>query len=113
MRFKKRYHKEASYLVSLAYKARREGLLSLSDELTNIKDRFLLIGLNLIIDGTDRDIVEKVLDNLIKQEVFKSNRKIREIQKSGLLSIQCGNNPRVMLILMNSYVKENEILVES
>lgn len=53
-------------LVSLADKARREGLLALEDASRGIEDPFLKKGLNLAIDGTDpeelRDILESEID---------------------------------------------------
>lgn len=53
-------------LVSLADKARREGLLALEDASRGIENPFLKKGLNLAIDGTDpeelRDILESEID---------------------------------------------------
>ncbi len=53
-------------LVSLADKARREGLLALEEASRGIENPFLKKGLNLAIDGTDpeelRDIMESEID---------------------------------------------------
>ncbi|MBZ5737820.1 motility protein A [Nocardioides mangrovi] len=49
-------------LVSLADKARREGLLALEDALNEIEDPFLLRGLTLAIDGTDPEEVRDILE---------------------------------------------------
>jgi chemotaxis protein MotA len=49
-------------LVSLADKARREGLLALEDALGDIDDPFLAKGLTLAIDGTDPEEVRDILE---------------------------------------------------
>jgi chemotaxis protein MotA len=52
-------------VVSLAEKARKEGLLALEDQLKDIDDPFLVKGVTMAIDGTDpeelRDILESEL----------------------------------------------------
>lgn len=62
-------------LVSLADKARREGLLALEDALGDIDDPFLSKGLTLAIDGTDpeelRDILEAEMQ-AVKAETKQS-----------------------------------------
>jgi chemotaxis protein MotA len=52
----------AQLLVGLAERARREGLLALDDELAKIDDGFTKKGLQLVVDGTDADIVAEVLE---------------------------------------------------
>lgn len=49
-------------VVSLAEKARREGLLSLEDALKDIDDPFLVKGVTMAIDGTDPDEVRDILE---------------------------------------------------
>lgn len=49
-------------MVSFAEKARREGLLALEDELTNIDDKFLRKGMQLVIDGTDAELVRSIME---------------------------------------------------
>ena len=50
--------------VSFSEKARREGLLSLEDDLKDIVDDSTRLGLQLVIDGTDPEIVRNILENL-------------------------------------------------
>lgn len=52
-------------LVRFAEKARREGLLSLEQELETITDRFTLQGMQLVIDGTDPEITKEILESNI------------------------------------------------
>ena len=49
-------------LVRLAEKARREGLLALEDDLENIEDNFMRKGIQLVVDGTDHNMVRDVLE---------------------------------------------------
>lgn len=50
-------------LVRLSENARKEGLLSLEDSLRQIQDPFLRKGLQLIVDGTDPELVKNMLEN--------------------------------------------------
>jgi chemotaxis protein MotA len=52
-----------SELVGFAEKARRDGLLALDDELNTVHDEFMRRGLQLVVDGTDPDVVAEVLDS--------------------------------------------------
>ncbi|NLZ93496.1 MAG: motility protein A [Firmicutes bacterium] len=67
--------------VRLGQKARREGLLSLEDDLADLDDPFLANGLQLVIDGlepdTIRNIMEIELDSIatrhkLGQDVFRT-----------------------------------------
>ncbi|WP_237111737.1 MotA/TolQ/ExbB proton channel family protein [Nocardioides sp. WS12] len=49
-------------VVSLAERARREGLLALEDSLRDIDDPFLVKGVTMAIDGTDPDDVRDILE---------------------------------------------------
>ncbi len=49
-------------LVELAEKARREGLLALEDNVREIDDQFLQKGVQLVIDGTDPELVRNILE---------------------------------------------------
>jgi chemotaxis protein MotA len=55
-------NERAQLLVGLAERARREGLLALDDEIGKIDDEFVKKGLQLVVDGTDADIVAEVLE---------------------------------------------------
>ena len=54
-------------LLTLAERARREGLLSLEDEIAEIEDPIMRKGLQLVIDGTEQDQIRGVLDTEISQ----------------------------------------------
>jgi chemotaxis protein MotA len=51
-----------SELVGYAEKARRDGLLALDEQLGDVQDPFVKKGLQLVVDGTDPDLVAEVLE---------------------------------------------------
>jgi chemotaxis protein MotA len=65
-------------LVSLAERARKEGLLALEDAVKDVNDPFLKQGLGLAIDGTDPDEVRGILESQVdaKRAVDKAGAKI-------------------------------------
>ncbi|MCX7678567.1 MAG: motility protein A [Spirochaetes bacterium] len=53
-------------IVSFSEKARREGLLALEDDLTDLDDEFLRKGIQLVVDGNDQELVRKILETEIE-----------------------------------------------
>lgn len=53
-------------LVLMAQKARREGLLALDSEIEEIDDDFLKKGIQLVIDGTDPELVRNIMETEIE-----------------------------------------------
>jgi chemotaxis protein MotA len=49
-------------LVRYAEQARRDGLLALDEQLANVEDPFTKKGLQLVVDGTDPELVADVLE---------------------------------------------------
>lgn len=56
-----------SQLVTFSEKARREGLLALEDDLEELEDEFLRKGIQLVVDGTDPEIIKNILYNELNQ----------------------------------------------
>lgn len=54
-------------LVSFSEKARREGLLALEDDLDELPDEFLRKGIQLVVDGTDPEMVKRIMETEIEQ----------------------------------------------
>jgi flagellar motor component MotA len=87
-------------------KARREGLLSLENFIDSDKVRNRDIfdyGLRFIVDGTEAELVDKTLSNIIKQEKDEQAVLLKTMQKEAVLGIQEGMNTRVLYYLLNSY----------
>jgi chemotaxis protein MotA len=49
-------------IVGYAERARREGLLALEDDIAGVQDDFMRKGLQLVVDGTDPNLVRDVLE---------------------------------------------------
>jgi chemotaxis protein MotA len=67
--YKKAFHAErpamrekVEDLVGYAERARRDGLLALEEELDGIDDAYTRKGLQLVVDGTEPDLVREILD---------------------------------------------------
>jgi chemotaxis protein MotA len=56
-----------SQLVTFSEKARREGLLALEDDLEEVGDQFLRNGIQLVVDGTDPEVIRNILYNEVNQ----------------------------------------------
>jgi flagellar motor component MotA len=105
--FEKEYNAVMKRIFFLSEKARREGLLALEaliDENKYIQRDILEYGLRLIVDGTDGQLVNKILTNIVELETDKEKKVLKNIQKEAVAGIQEGYNPRLLLMLLNSYV---------
>jgi chemotaxis protein MotA len=56
-----------STLVNFSEKARREGLLALEDDLEEVEQEFMKKGIQLVVDGTDPEIIKNLLYNELNQ----------------------------------------------
>jgi len=92
-------------LIELSEKSRREGLLSLESGLDENKIPFLIKGLNMIIDGTDPEIVSSILLTIIYSSHITGKELLRMmIMREGILSIQKGDNPGLTKEKLRSYL---------
>ena len=92
--------------VLVSKQARREGLLAIEDILDNTKvaNRDIFeYGLQFVIDGYDSKMIDKILSNIIKQEKDETTILLKTIQKEAVLSIQAGENTRILVYKLNSY----------
>jgi chemotaxis protein MotA len=64
------FEEEVSYIVQIAQKARRDGILSLENELSEYyaHDPFLGNAIKMIVDGADAETLEKVLSAMLENE---------------------------------------------
>jgi flagellar motor component MotA len=94
-------------MINFSEASRREGLLSLEEHLDRslIKERDpLMVGLQLVIDGTDAEVITRIFDNYLEADCpsYGYERIILKGIKTGVLSIQEGTNTRVLKILLDS-----------
>ncbi len=59
--------KTISTLVNFSERARREGLLALEDDIEEVEDDFLKNGIQMVVDGTDPEIIKTILYNDLSQ----------------------------------------------
>jgi len=73
-------------LVRLAIKARREGILSLEEELKNINDPFLRSGLEMVVDGTEPETIRNVMETELEYLIERHKRGQRIFTSLGTYS---------------------------
>ncbi len=54
-------------LYEFSEKARREGILSLEEEMNDLDDEFMQQGLRLVVDGTDAEVIRELMENELSQ----------------------------------------------
>ncbi|GHV43685.1 hypothetical protein AGMMS49546_26010 [Spirochaetia bacterium] len=97
------YHKIMKMSYEFSNRARREGLLSLEEDLEEIRrDDIYHIGLSLVVDGSDAEIIQQILSNLIEHETDHYKKILKRIIMESVLSIQAGDNPLCTILKLNS-----------
>jgi chemotaxis protein MotA len=77
-------------LVGFAERARREGLLALDDEVAELDDAFTKKGLQLVVDGTDPELVREILENEIDGMASRHHAGSQPFDKAGGLAPTLG-----------------------
>lgn len=86
-----------SQMISLAEKARREGLLALEDDIGRMDDEMLALGTQLIVDGNDPESVHEILRSMVYTSRDNGEKLLKGIMiLFAVLSIQSGENPQVL-----------------
>ncbi|MBV9606589.1 MAG: MotA/TolQ/ExbB proton channel family protein [Solirubrobacterales bacterium] len=70
-------------LVSLAEQARREGLLALDAQIAEIDDEYTKKGLQLVVDGTDPELVRAILEAEIDGMAARHHAGVLPFEKAG------------------------------
>ena len=117
-------------IIDLSNTARKEGLLALEEAANGIEDEFLKKGIMLVVDGTDPELVRGIMETdlgCIEQRHKKSIAvwekwgelgpawgmigtliglilMLKDITVEGILSIQAGENPRVIEEKLKSFL---------
>jgi flagellar motor component MotA len=109
--FIKKYTEIVLLAVQYSEKEKREGLLVLEKELDQekIDERDIFhLGFRLVLDRIDKKLLEKILTNIVKQEKDEYMLILKNIQKEAVLSIQEGQNTRIVCLLLLSYALTSE-----
>lgn len=78
------------FLVRLAEKARRAGILGLETELNRTEEKFLKKGIQLVIDGTEVSMLKEILETEIAYLEERHKKGIEFFQKAGGFSPTMG-----------------------
>jgi len=73
-------------LVEFSERARREGLLALEDNLQELDDEFMRKGVQLVVDGTDPEIIKNILYNELNQLQERHSDNIKVFEDWGKLA---------------------------
>jgi hypothetical protein len=94
--------------MSLADKARREGILALEDDVNEFPSFFMRKGLQLAIDGTAPEMIREILELYILTGNHKGKELLeRCIIMEGVLAIQSAYNPDVIQLKLSPFFGEN------
>jgi Leucine-rich repeat (LRR) protein len=98
------YYKIVQIVLWFNEVARREGLLSLEDNIEGSEDDFFHFGIRLVVDGTDYCIIRNILTIKIEHEHDFYKKKLMEIAMEGILYIQEGRNMIYTAFMLASFV---------
>ena len=94
-------------MIELAYIARMKGVLALETEMEQEQSIFLKTAIGLIIDGTNPEVVEHILQNLILSDDYSGAQLLeRLIMAEGILAIQSGENPNILALRLTAMLGE-------
>jgi len=79
-------------LVTFSEKARREGLLALEDDVSEVSDTFLKKGIQLVVDGTDPELVRGLMSTDL------NNVEVRHMEGINMMIFMAGIAPAFGMI---------------
>ena len=94
-------------ITTFSEKARIKGLLSLEydRDIDQIEDPILKQGLQLIVDGTDPEIIKNILSTHIYYGGYKGQRLLELIMiLDGVLMLQAGDHPSLVTMQLTAYL---------
>ena len=95
-------------IISMANKAKRNGLLSLVQEADQTSHFLLRKGLHMVLEGVNPQMVEKTLQYYVLSGKYRGKELLtRCIIMEGVLAIQNGVNPNIIKELLLSLFGEN------
>ena len=94
-------------LVSFSEKARREGLLALEDDLNELNDDFLKKGIQLVVDGTDPELVRRIMETELEYIMERHDKGRKVLEDWGFLAPAFGMlGTAIGLILMMANLED-------
>lgn len=100
-----------SMIVTFSEKARREGLLALEDDLDELEDDFLRKGIQLVVDGTDPEIIRNILETELNHMQIRHNEGIKMFEDWGAYAPAFGMlGTLIGLILMLKNIQDKSAI---
>ena len=90
-------------LLSFSEKARREGLLALEEDLEEVNDKFFKSGVQLVVDGTEPELVKSIMASDIQALDNRHREMIKIINDMALFSPAFGMIGTIigLVVMMN------------
>lgn len=100
-----------SMIVTFSEKARREGLLALEDDLDELEDDFLRKGIQLVVDGTDPEIIRHIMETELNNMQTRHNDGIKIFEDWGALAPAFGMiGTLIGLIIMLANIEDKSAI---
>jgi flagellar motor component MotA len=105
--FKIKYERIFKFVIETAERSRREGLLAIEETIDKNLYRTrdpMMIGLQLVVDGTDSELIKEWYSNVIEADCSQDplKRVLYRTIETGILGVQTGHHPRIISLLMDS-----------
>ena len=98
-------------IVTFSEKARREGLLALEDDLDELEDDFLRKGIQLVVDGTDPEIIRNIMETELNHMINRHQEGIKIFEDWGTLAPAFGMTGTLIgLILMLANIEDKSAI---
>jgi chemotaxis protein MotA len=100
-----------SMIVTFSEKARREGLLALEDDLDELEDEFLRKGIQLVVDGTDPEIIRNIMETELNYMQARHQDGIKIFEEWGALAPAFGMiGTLIGLIIMLANIEDKTMI---
>jgi chemotaxis protein MotA len=100
-----------SMIVTFSEKARREGLLALEDDLDELEDEFLRKGIQLVVDGTDPEIIRNIMETELNHMQARHQDGIKIFEEWGALAPAFGMiGTLIGLIIMLANIEDKTMI---
>jgi chemotaxis protein MotA len=98
-------------IVTFSEKARREGLLALEDDLDELEDDFLRKGIQLVVDGTDPEIIRNIMETELNNMQSRHQQGIKIFEDWGALAPAFGMiGTLIGLIIMLANIEDKSAI---
>ena len=101
-------------MVELSTKSKKDGLLSLESKVAEIEDPFIQKGIRMVIDGTEEDIIEEILETEISAMEKRHETNASIFSSAGMYAPTLGVLGAVFgLIAAMSHIDDTEKMAEA